>query len=515
MSPHSDVPSYSVNGRSNQTSGVRCDSNATIEKQGTTRKMLYHPGRSRLLRPDPEELLDLICVGFGPASLAIAIALHDALTTSEIPIFGERPPRVSFLERQEHFAWHAGMLLPGAKMQISFIKDLATLRDPRSNFTFLNYLHKQNRLVQFANLGTFLPLRIEYEDYMRWCAAWFDDVVHYSHEVLEVLPEKTVRSNNIDSFVVRTRDVVSGEVLSRKARHVVIAVGGKPRIPPSLPQRHPRVLHSSVYSTALPALLNDPRKSYHVAVIGSGQSAAEIFNDLQRRFPNSRTSLIIKGAALRPSDDSPFVNEIFDPYRVDSIYQQPSNIREAAISQDRGTNYGVVRLELLEHIYSAMYTQRLQNPNEEHWQHRILNHRTVTSIQDLNTFESVSKPLRLFLSNNSGVSPELSNPQDESMEVDAVLVATGYVRDAHEDMLKQARHLMPGGDTPDNKWRVQRDYRIVFNEKVDPKAGIWLQGCNESTHGASLSLFYFNSSNFLFFDDLHRCSKLVALLYHS
>lgn len=54
-------------------------------------------------------------------------------------------------------------------------------------------------------------------------------------------------------------------------------------------------------------------------------------------------------AVLRPSDDSPFVNEVFDPERVDDIYQTPKD-RKQVIAQDKGTNYGVVRLE---HIYEA------------------------------------------------------------------------------------------------------------------------------------------------------------------
>src|SRR5690606_3374964 len=62
-------------------------------------------------------MYDLICVGFGPASLAIAVALLE----SEI----QPSPRVLFIEKQNQFAWHSGMLLPGARMQISFIKDMA------------------------------------------------------------------------------------------------------------------------------------------------------------------------------------------------------------------------------------------------------------------------------------------------------------------------------------------------------------------------------------------------------
>ena len=84
------------------------------------------------------DLYDLVCVGFGPASMAIATALYDMFEHSAIPF--ERRPKVAFLERQPTFGWHVGMQLPGAKMQITFVKDFATQRNPRSRFTFLNYL---------------------------------------------------------------------------------------------------------------------------------------------------------------------------------------------------------------------------------------------------------------------------------------------------------------------------------------------------------------------------------------
>ncbi|NOJ47631.1 lysine N(6)-hydroxylase/L-ornithine N(5)-oxygenase family protein [Bradyrhizobium sp. WSM 1744] len=45
-----------------------------------------------------------------------------------------------------------GMLLPGSDMQISFLKDLVSLRDPTSPFTFLNYLHKRGRFAGFHQL---------------------------------------------------------------------------------------------------------------------------------------------------------------------------------------------------------------------------------------------------------------------------------------------------------------------------------------------------------------------------
>lgn len=243
-----------------------------------------------------EGLYDLICVGFGPASLAIAIALRDRHATA----------RVLFLERQAQFAWHAGMILPGSRMQISFVKDLATLRNPRSEFTFINYLHKHNRLVAFTNLGTFLPLREEYNDYMSWCANHFDDYVRYGQECVSVAPAGGASGRPVRSWEVVSRDIGTGEVSRLAARHVVIAVGGKPRIPNAFPSPlNPNIIHSSGYSTQVPKLLDDKNKAYKIAIIGAGQSAAEIFNDIHSRYPNSKTKLIIKGSALRPSDDSP------------------------------------------------------------------------------------------------------------------------------------------------------------------------------------------------------------------
>lgn len=188
-------------------------------------------------------------------------------------------------------------------MQISFIKDLATLRDPRSSFTFLNYLHNKDRLIHFTNLGTFLPARIEFEDYMRWCAGRFEDVVSYGQEVSEIVPGKTT-NGVVDYFVVRSRNTDTGEITSRRARKVVVALGGKAKMPPGFPQ-DPRIMHSSKYCTGLPSVLKNESDPYRIAVVGSGQSAAEIFHDLQRRYPNSKTTLILRDTALRPSDDSP------------------------------------------------------------------------------------------------------------------------------------------------------------------------------------------------------------------
>jgi L-ornithine N5-oxygenase len=74
----------------------------------------------------------LIGIGFGPSNIALAIALKERESAS-----GSLQP--VFIEKQPRFAWHRDMLLEQAHMQVSFLKDLATLRNPTSRFTFINY----------------------------------------------------------------------------------------------------------------------------------------------------------------------------------------------------------------------------------------------------------------------------------------------------------------------------------------------------------------------------------------
>jgi L-ornithine N5-monooxygenase len=244
------------------------------------------------IHPDIE--YDLVCIGFGPASLAIAVAIHDLKISA----------RVLFLERQRHFAWHAGMLLPGAKMQISFLKDLATFRNPCSKFTFINYLKSKNRLEAFANLGTFLPLREEFNDYFTWVADQFKDQVQYSTEVTSIAPTASI-NGCVHSWSINASNVQSSRLYTFTARHIVVAIGGQPKIPDFLQNLGPAVIHSSQYLTVSPRQLKPIGRTPRFAIIGGGQSSAEIFDDLTTKHPDAQIHLYTSSSALKPSDDSP------------------------------------------------------------------------------------------------------------------------------------------------------------------------------------------------------------------
>ncbi|KAF2205601.1 L-ornithine 5-monooxygenase (L-ornithine N(5)-oxygenase) [Delitschia confertaspora ATCC 74209] len=498
MTPHADFLAEPQNGVSPAVQEPQPTTNGYHHLNGNTDGPRPAENRSHLRHTPEDELHDLVCVGFGPASLAIAVALHDAVDgvdpSLDLPDLRRRAPKVAFLEKQPQFAWHSGMLIPGAHMQISFMKDMATMRNPRSEFTFINYLHKNQRLIDFMNLDTFLPARVEYEDYMRWCARWFDDVVDYNQEVVRIVPEKSSSgSEKIETFVVMSRDNKTGVLQSRRTKHVVIAAGGRPNIPKPFPQQHPRVLHSSQFIHMSKRLFSNPLHPYRVAVVGSGQSAAEIFDYVNSNYPNAHTRLLIRSGALKPSDDSPFVNEIFNPSRVDCTYNRSPELRAQTLALDKNTNYGVVRLNLIERIYEGLYLQKIkygQSPEaEQQWPHRILPYR---SILDVENSPVIADGIRLRLQDSSpkylsGV-PNASD-KEEVLDVDVVFVATGYKRDFHETLLGDAKNLRSGGEEANGEWQVSREYKVQFDKQsVSDDAGIWLQGCCEKSHGLSDTL---------------------------
>lgn len=431
---------------------------------------------------------DIIGVGFGPAALAIAIAMRDRGISA----------RVLFLERQPEFGWHTGMLLPGSRMQISFLKDLATMRNPTSPFTFLNYLHKQNRLTHFVNLSTHTPLRQEFNAYMRWCASHFDDLVQYNQEVLKVTAIGDISHRPIDRFAVHVRDVRTGELRQLFAKHVIVATGGEKAIPPCLQGQNPgdRVIHSSEYLHTVGVKLPDETASYRVAVVGGGQSGVEIVEDVRSRYPKSQVSLFFRDSALRPSDDSPLlvvpltkirvlgiltddsVNEIFDPSSVDIFYQSSRAVRQQTLKDNKATNYGVVRLNLLEGLYEKLYEQKINDPDPSNWPLRLFSNHEVCGIEDAGN-------LKVKLKTKNRLTGVTSTTRDT---YDLVVLATGYQRDPVSGILSNLKPLLSRSDSGE-EFHVQRDYRLTFRPGVvRDDAGIWLQGSCESTHGVSSCL---------------------------
>jgi L-ornithine N5-oxygenase len=142
----------------------------------------------------------LLGIGLGPANLALA-------ALAEERGFNRRKKGCLFLDKKPTFSWHQDMLIPGAQLQVPFIRDLATVRNPRSPFTFLNYLKEVGKLDQFINLRTFYPLRKEFHSYFEWVCNQLSHFVKFNYEVQQIMPVqgeggKTIRKLKVQCFNV-------------------------------------------------------------------------------------------------------------------------------------------------------------------------------------------------------------------------------------------------------------------------------------------------------------------------
>jgi L-ornithine N5-oxygenase len=250
-----------------------------------------------MTRPD-----DLLGIGFGPANLSLAIALQeDSPDTSAY-----------FLEADPDPVWQGGMLLDGSNMQNHPSRDLVTLRNPRSRFSFLNYLFEQGRLVEHLNQPMEFPLRKEYAQYIRWATEEFRPQVGFG------VPVTGIAVEDIDG--AQTYAVTSADGSIRHARALVLGTGRTPFVPePFAGLNSLRVRHLTQYLPAVRALADDPPAS--VVVIGGSQSAVEILLDLERRFPKARIVNYIRKFGLRLKDTSPFSEEGFFPAFSDYYFK--------------------------------------------------------------------------------------------------------------------------------------------------------------------------------------------------
>ncbi|GHF71832.1 L-ornithine N5-oxygenase [Amycolatopsis bartoniae] len=391
--------------------------------------------------PVPPEF-DLIGVGFGPSNLALAIAVAEHNATAAEPVTAH------FLERQAGFGWHRGMLLEDATMQVSFLKDLVTMRNPASGFSFLSYLHSQGRLVDFINSKNLFPLRIEFHDYFEWAAAKVDDQVSYGSEVV------AVRGGD-PYFEVRTAD---GEVY--RARNLVMSTGLRPHLPAGVGTGD-RIWHNS----QLLHRIEDVRDPRRCVVVGAGQSAAEVTAFLHERFPTAEVCSVFARYGYSPSDDSSFANRIFDPDGVDAFYSAPEDIKQRLMNYHGNTNYSAVDLDLIDELYRRVYREKLQGR------------------QRLRIFNT-SRPVDVTEDERVRVTVEsLTTGEKTVLDADLLVYATGYRPADPTDLLGELAQQVRRDEH--GRLRVERDYRLVAPSVA---GGIYLQGGTEHTHGITSSL---------------------------
>ncbi|MGW0019656.1 lysine N(6)-hydroxylase/L-ornithine N(5)-oxygenase family protein [Rhodococcus sp. NPDC003382] len=397
----------------------------------------------------PDNVFDIVGIGFGPANLALSIAIEERNAAEP-----DSPVRARFFEKQPSFSWHPGMLLEGATMQIAFPKDLVTFRNPTSSYSFFSYLHSRGRLVDFVNHQTFFPTRHEFQDYLQWAAGRVDADVRYGTEVTGV---DAVRdgTGKVELFAVRTAE---GEIVY--ARNVVVGIGLRARIP-EWANESARCFHNHQFLFHLAEMPAPVHQRF--VVVGAGQSAAEVVQYLHRNYPDAEVHNVFNRFGYSPADDSPYANRIFDPSTVDELHSAPHEERARLLELHRGTNYSVVDPDLIAEIYATEYRERVSGKR------RLFMRRAseITGVEETAT----------------GIEVQVRSGLDgltHTLMCDAVVLATGFTPAPLAPLLGD---LAPA-ETPLRE--VDRDYRLPTPDDID--GGIYLQGGTEKTHGITASL---------------------------
>ncbi len=410
-----------------------------------------------------DQIYDLVGVGFGPSNLALAATIREEAENQKIEELS-----TLFLESKEQFAWHPDMLLKGATIQLSFLKDLVTLRNPQSRFSFLMYLREAKRLVDFINLRTFFPSRAEFNDYYCWVAGQLDDMVEYGQRVVSIEPIED-EAGRVELIRVTYQSLADGSETSCLARNLVFATGGTAKLPEGISTTDDgRVFHCGQFRSQIETHFPDRDGKHDFVIVGSGQSAVEIFQYLYENYPNADITATLRRFAYQPADESHFVNTIFHPEMTDFLFDLPEADRKRLISEHYDTNYSAVDLDLLAEVYKELYERKVVGDEQVR----------VRAMLELREIELLGES-RVRASFFNRIERNI-----EQIEADSILLATGYQRSGIPPLLDSLSHHLK----KDSHGCIQADrqYRAVRQDGFRPQ--VFLQGFCEHTHGLSDTL---------------------------
>ncbi|MEU1074903.1 MULTISPECIES: SidA/IucD/PvdA family monooxygenase [unclassified Streptomyces] len=378
------------------------------------------------------EPYDFIGIGLGPFNLGLACLTEPVDELSGL-----------FLESKPDFEWHSGMFLEGAHLQTPFLSDLVTLADPTSPYSFLNYLKESGRLYAFYIRENFYPLRTEYNDYCRWAAGKLSSI-RFNQTV------KTVTYEN-EVYVVRTED---GSEF--RARRLVLGTGTPPFVPEPCRGLGGDYLHNSRYLEHKEAL----RKKKSITLVGSGQSAAEIYYDLLSEIDvhGYRLNWVTRSPRFFPLEYTKLTLEMTSPEYVDYFHALPESTRYRLESQQKGLFKGIDS-ELIDAIFDLLYQKNLKGPVGT----RLLTNASLNAASYDTTTGTYTLGLR-----------QEEQEKDYTLDTEGLILATGY-------KYAEPAFLEPVAD------RIRRDghgrFDVARNYAIDTAGSeIFLQNAAVHTH---------------------------------
>jgi len=286
------------------------------------------------------KIYDIIGIGIGPFNLGLA-ALSKPITVIN----------TLFFDQSEEFNWHPGLMLDEVTLQVPFMADLVTMADPSSPYSFLNYLKHSGRLYKFYIRESFFIFRKEYNAYCRWVLEQLDNCL-FCRRVVAIFYEN-------DLYEISVKDTRSGETETFYAHKLVLGTGTQPYVPAGIKDKSfDKVIHTSAYLNEKHNILIN--KS--VTIVGSGQSAAEIFQDLLPEVKHGlRLNWFTRSERFFPLENhTKLTLELTSPEYIDYFHGLPVNQRKEVLARQNILFKGI-NSELINQIYNSLYAMDLMD----------------------------------------------------------------------------------------------------------------------------------------------------------
>lgn len=389
-------------------------------------------------------MLDFIGVGLGPFNLSLAALVNQHASL-----------KYCFFEKRENFDWHAGLQLPGAMLQVPFMADLVSLVEPTSPYSFLNYLKAQQRLYKFYFRENLYIPRKEYNHYCQWVVQQLHDL-HFGQRVVDVAPIS-------GGFQVIAEQC--GRLSIHQTRKLVLGVGTVPRLPKPLQtisEQTASCLHSSSYLQQCADNL-----SGNVVLIGSGQSAAEIFIDLFDQQLSSETGKprfhlywLTRSAGFSPMENTPLGLESFSPDYMRYFYHLPEALKDTLPTAQA-------------HLYKGISSRTIQEIYER------LYHRSIGQADTCVTIAGNYQLENAQLHGPNNIQLEFLQIQQQQMlklRASTVIAATGYQYPAQTFLNKLNDRIVL--DTQ-QRWKISEHHQLQYQGDGE----IYVQNTSLQHHG--------------------------------
>ncbi|MDW9379261.1 lysine N(6)-hydroxylase/L-ornithine N(5)-oxygenase family protein [Chryseobacterium sp. JV558] len=286
-----------------------------------------------------EAVYNVIGIGIGPFNLGLAAL------SNPIPEL-----KTLFLDQRDGFDWHPGLMIDHVTLQTPFLCDCVSMADPTNPLSLLNYLKETGRLYKFFIRESFFIPRKEYNRYCQWVIEQLPQC-RFSTQVVDITYEEGL-------YHVTTVHTKTKETTVFKTERLILGTGTQPYIPAFIPKDDSRVIHTSSYLYRKEELLSQGKK---IAIIGSGQSSAEVFYDLlQNRNEETQLGWYSRPDRFFPMEYSKLTLELTSPDYVEYFYNRSESARKTILSKQQAQFKGI-NYDLINDIYDFIYDLNIDN----------------------------------------------------------------------------------------------------------------------------------------------------------